>query len=335
MMSAGSLRHGPGKTAVILLAVAACLAPACGKSPRNGPQVAEQALAPAAGSPASGIASQGVAKGNAVVAGPGAFKAFVIPAVPTRTMPPRVSLQSAPGQGGEIRSVEWYVGGTKAADGPSLPPERFQRGDRIHAVVKVGAGGQEVELQTPEVAAGDGLPIVSSVRIDPQAPLTGGKVSALAEGADPDGDPIAYRYQWYVDNHPVPGDGKSLSLNGVKRGSWVHVVVTPADGIVEGPTKSSAKYEVVNAPPVVTSPPPTTVPPDRQLRHTIVAEDPDGDPLTYTLVKGPPGMTLSGSTIEWLVEDAYIGTPVEAVVEISDGHGGKTLATLSMTARKN
>ena len=67
------------------------------------------------------------------------------------------------------------------------------------------------------------------------------------------------------------------------------------------------------------------------LRHTIVAEDPDGDPMTFTLSKGPPGMILKGSTIEWQVPESAIGTHVEVVVTISDNDGGQTVQTFAMT----
>jgi hypothetical protein len=76
---------------------------------------------------------------------------------------------------------------------------------------------------------------------------------------------------------------------------------------------------------------PKELPPDRKYVYRIVAEDADGDALSYSLTKGPPGMRLSGATLEWQVPDAYIGTNVEAVVVISDGDGGQTVQNISMT----
>ncbi len=188
-------------------------------------------------------------------------------------------------------------------------------------------------LMTPEVVAGNALPGVLDVRIEPRAPFSGSTVRAVVQARDPDGDPLTFKYQWYVNDSPVAGNGDSMILTGVKKGSWVHVTVTPNDGFADGAWKESSRYQVVNAPPVVKSPVPTTIPPSMLLRHTIVAEDPDGDPMTFTLSKGPPGMILKGSTIEWQVPESSIGSHVEVVVTISDGDGGQTVQTFAMTIR--
>ncbi len=58
--------------------------------------------------------------------------------------------------------------------GRSFRPSRFQRGDRIQAVVKlrVGGGG-EILLTTTEVVAVNALPAVTDIRIEPLSPITG------------------------------------------------------------------------------------------------------------------------------------------------------------------
>ncbi len=186
-------------------------------------------------------------------------------------------------------------------------------------------------LTTPEVVAVNALPAVTDVRIEPRAPTSGSTVRAITQGQDADGDSLKFKYGWYVNDLPVTGDSESLVLKGVKKGAWVHVSVTPNDGFADGAWKESSRYQVVNALPVVKSAAPTTIPPSMMLRHTIVAEDPDGDPMTFTLSKGPPGMILKGSTIEWQVPESAIGTHVEVVVTISDGDGGQTVQTFAMT----
>ena len=197
--------------------------------------------------------------------------------------------------------------------------------------MKLRAGGGEILLGTPEVSAANALPVVTDVRIEPRAPTSGSTVKAIPQGQDADGDSLKFKYKWYVNDLPVAGESESLVLNGVRKGAWVHVSVTPNDGFADGAWKVSSRYQVVNGPPVVKSPAPTTIPPSMMLRHTIVAVDPDGDPTTFTLSKGPPGMILKGSTIEWPVPESAIGTRVEVVVTISDGDGGQTVQTFTMT----
>ena len=261
----------------------------------------------------------------------GGFSVFVVPSSPSRIAPPSISVKLPPKHGADVLLVRWFVNGGERESGPLLSPSGFQRGDRIRANVKLRAEGGEILLTTPEVVAVNALPAVTDVRIEPQAPTSGSTVRAVTQGQDADGDTLKFNYKWYVNDLPVAGEGESLGLKGVKKGAWVHVSVTPNDGFADGAWKESSRYQVVNALPVVKSPVPTTIPPSMMLRHTIVAEDPDGDPMTFTLSKGPSGMILKGSTIEWQVPESAIGTRVEVEVTISDGDGGRTVQTFAMT----
>jgi hypothetical protein len=275
-----------------------------------------------------------VGQGEVSVAAGDGFKVVVAPSTPSRIAPPAVSLKSPPGKGAEISSVKWLVNGEERGDGEVLAPVRLQRGDRIQAVVVLRTGGGETTVTAPEVVAVNALPAVTDVRLEPQAPISGSEVRAVVGARDPDDDPLTFKYQWHVDNAAMPGGGDTLTLKGVRKGSWVHVAVTPNDGFADGAWKSSSRYQVVNAPPVVTSKPPTTIPPSRVLSHSIVAEDPDGDPLTYTLVKGPEGATLSGATFTWKVNDRDLDRLAEVVIRISDTDGASTVLTMALNPRR-
>jgi hypothetical protein len=318
------------ETAVLLLSSLLVISgTGCGK--KDG----DSSHAPPAGPVAStgGASDAKEGKGGAGSSADG-YSASIVPSSPSRITLPSISVKLPPGKEAEVSEVQWLVNGTGVWKGQTLPADRFRRGDKIQAIVKIHTPPGERSYSTSEVVAINALPAVVLARIEPKAPTTGSMVRVIAEGRDPDGDPVAFGYKWFVDDAVVPGDADSFLLKGVKKGSWVHAAVASNDGFADGAWRYSSRHQVANAPPVVKNPPPSEVPPSRLLKHTIVAEDPDGDPLTYVLEKSPPGVALDGSTLTWQVPPDFLGKNALIVVLISDNDGGSTRVTFNLTIRE-
>jgi hypothetical protein len=310
----------------LLVAIIALLFPYCsGKK--------EPISLPPSGVPtAGGIPQQPTSQGGQTSSiGSGKASVLIIPSIPSRLDPPRAVVALPPGA---VRTISWRINGMDGPEGERLDPGQFGKGDRIQAVVKWVEGGAAKIITSREVGVGNSPPTLGEVKLDRMNPVTGGTVHAIVASNDMDGDKLSFVYQWYADDKEVPGNGDVLSLNGIRKGSWIHVRVEARDEDRPGPWKFSPKYQVVNSLPVVKSALPPTIPSDRKFVYRIVAEDPDGDTLTYRLVKSPPGVVLNGPALEWQIPQEYIGKNVEIVVNISDGAGGTTQLNINMTVRE-
>jgi RHS repeat-associated protein len=87
----------------------------------------------------------------------------------------------------------------------------------------------------------------------------------------------------------------------------------------------------VNHPPMIQSTPIVTATAGAAYEYDVMAVDPDNDPLTYTLVTAPTGMTIDSlGRITWSPQIADIGSqPVD--VSVSDGRGGTVSQQYTLT----
>ena len=207
----------------------------------------------------------------------------------------------------------WMVNGLvrRTTSGPNLSDSfdlaiagNGDRGDTITATV-TASDGQLGSTASASVVVADSAPRVS-LMLDSTAPTTNAVVSAIASGADDDGDVLSLTFTWKVNglvrrttSGPNTSDRFDLGVAGNgDRGDTLAVTVTVSDGQLS----SSASRSVV----ILDSAPTASVTLDRTapatntvVSATAAGSDPDGDALSYTftwMVNGLVRRTTSGPT---------------------------------------
>jgi hypothetical protein len=157
---------------------------------------------------------------------------------------------------GDEVSVEvvWYQGKKPVARGTSLwrlAAAKTRKGNKYRAAATPSDGlvtgptvDQWFEVQnTPPSKCAVTLPYKPHTGDDLPVRLT-------EKPADPDGDPVKMRFQWYKNGEPVKSGPKPQRMEGkrVARGQRWTVVATPTDGEAAGPA-CEASALVVNSPP--------------------------------------------------------------------------------------
>ncbi len=124
-------------------------------------------------------------------------------------------------------------------------------------------------------------PSTPVVTINPGDPVSYDKLNAVIseEAVDPEGDPIDYVYQWYVDGKPYSGNVPSVPENVTLRGEFWEVEVYATDSYGDGnPTTDGVT--IGNSPPSIESVSIDPSEPDTSDTPTCVVQnwdDPEGD----------------------------------------------------------
>jgi hypothetical protein len=147
---------------------------------------------------------------------------------------------------------------------------------------------------------------------------------------DKAGEGITWVYEWTKNNHPF---GQGDCAKDFKRGDNVAVKIIPFDGEKYGNPKVLTT-EIKNTTPRVVEDKAATFD-GKQFSYQVKATDADGDSLTYSLMEGPPGMTIDpkNGIITWP------GVPenqqkLDLKVKINDGHNGEIIYPVTVNFSK-
>ena len=259
---------------------------------------------------------------------PSGYDGYIVtltPAVPTSADGVRATLRSAAShREGTAASWKWFVNGSEqriASD--TMAAGSAKKGDEIQVEATVARPGGTVAVRSRKVRVANAPPRVTGADLSNLSPGKGETLVATASAEDPDGDPIRWIFRWRINGEVVQeGENPELRLSTAKRGDEVYCEVVPNDGEATGPTLATQIVTVRNRPPIIRSIPPSGAGPDGVFSYPVMADDPDGDPLGFTMTEGPKGASFDAGTFRWAPTSEFRGT-APVVLRVSDGAGGE------------
>ena len=137
-------------------------------------------------------------------------------------------------------------------------------------------------------------------------------------------DPEGAAVSWSLREPPVGMtiDGATGKIEWISTAAGQQLVtVIATDPLGARAIQSYLLSTARNEAPQITSTPPTTAVAGGLYRYDVSAQDPEGDPLQYTLIAPPSGMTIdSVGRLRWNVPSTAL-TPVNVLVEVADEIG--------------
>ena len=198
----------------------------------------------------------------------------------------------------------------------------------VNVLVEDGRGGaatQQFSIAVINQTSNQPPSIVSRPSLSARAGL-GYRYDARA--TDPDGDPVI----WSLDSAPA---GMSLDsrLGSLRWAATLdqlgnQPVVLRATDAQGGFTRQffTITVRAINTPPNIVSIPVTQAALGRLYSYAVQAVDPDGDPLTYSLVSAPDGMSIDSGTglVQWAPGAGQLGNQ-KVIVNVTDNSSGGVL----------
>lgn len=217
----------------------------------------------------------------------------------------------------------------------TLESDQFSKGDTI--VVEVTPYQNEVSgkaVQSEPVLILNTPPAMRSFTIEPVPAHSKDDLTANLEVVDADDDYIRIDYQWKKNKEPIAGEtGKTLTHDLFSKGDKISCSATISEEETDEVTYQSSVITIANSGPAITSRLSGNNMEGYSFSYTVVAEDPDGDPLEFSLDKAPEGMTIDPSTgtISWEAGEDQRKGVYEFDATVSDPEGARAIQPITLT----
>jgi fibro-slime domain-containing protein/RHS repeat-associated protein len=199
--------------------------------------------------------------------------------------------------------------------------------------VQDGRGGVDIQSFTIAVASADTPPIITSWPSG--TPQVGYQYEYAVLAQDAEHDPLTYSYSPAVSGMAFDAQRHNVLAWKPTVAGPVTVTVTVGDG--RGGTASqtftlTAVAPQTDQPPKITSTPRNTIAVGQSYYYQVMATDPDGDHLTYTLDTPIGNASLDPNTgfMTWTPTAALLGAH-SLQLHVSDGRGGTFTQPFTVT----
>jgi hypothetical protein len=160
-----------------------------------------------------------------------------------------------------------------------------------------GSDGNTDDTEGPnDTQVENSAPVIESITLSPELPLTADAIVATVSASDADGDTLTYSYAWTVDGQAAGSDSDTLPAELSAKGQSVAVTVTVDDGS-ESVSQESAARTIANTLPVLEEvrigPAGATTRDDLKCNVPTAPTDADSDALTGTLLWRQNGVEVS------------------------------------------
>lgn len=252
----------------------------------------------------------------------GLYRIELTPQYPKRNSSIRVEVK---GINPQDVTYQWMVNGKdiEGATGDTFKYNELRKHDEVRVRVNIKGKG---EVISDPIYIPNTPPRILTANLSPSEPRIGDRVSVNISASDEDDDAVELIYSWSINGEPIDATSDSIEIDGqrIKKGDKLSVMITPRDKESNG-EPVTLSLVVANSPPDLLK--------DLQgniegFTYTarVMASDPDGDTLTYTLKKSPDGMVIDSKSglITWKLRPDDKGEH-EVTVSVADDSGGEAI----------
>lgn len=258
----------------------------------------------------------------------------ITPVTPTVQSEITVQITGSDKDGDPITyQVKWFVNDREIGEGMSFKYEDIKTGDKIYAEVTPYDGkAYGKSKKSNSVTIGGQVPRILSIKYVPDSVFVNTPTVALdAVIDDPDQDTVSLFCNWLIHDQVLADTLPTLTLSGLnlRKGDTIYASAYAWDK--QGRSEAFEFAIVIsNSPPALQEEKMVTLRLD-SLSYKVPIVDPDNDPMTFELLRGPDSVWIDRNTGVLYGRPGDVSS-IEVTVRATDQAGATLVAELTLTA---